>query len=121
MKLFFFFIVPSQLNGYDCGLFVCRYAAGLHKIRDEIFTFADIYETQSPLLQKVTLNPNFQFNQAVVNEFRLQLGTLLDNLSSVYLNGKVPKRRNRKSASKKPRTTKVQLKKKGQRNEEAES
>jgi hypothetical protein len=64
------------------------------------------------LLQKVTLSPNFQFNQAVVNEFRLQLGTLLDNLSSVYLNGKVPKRRNRKSASKKPRTTKVQLKKK---------
>jgi hypothetical protein len=57
---FLCFKVPTQLNGYDYGLFVCRYAAGLHKIRHELFTYTDIYSTSSPLLEKVTLNYNFQ-------------------------------------------------------------
>jgi hypothetical protein len=73
INLSFFLLVPSQLNGYDCGLIVCRYAAGLHKIRDELFTYTDIYLSKSPLLEKITHNPNFQINQSVVNEFRLQL------------------------------------------------
>jgi hypothetical protein len=82
--------VPSQLNGYDCGLFVCLYAAGLHKIREQLMTYSDVYSYQSPLLEKITLNSNFQFNQGVVNDFRHQLGALLDNLSSVYQFGVVP-------------------------------
>jgi Ulp1 family protease len=57
---FLCFVVPSQLNRYNCGLFVCHYAAGLHKIRHELFTYTDIYSTSSPLLEKVTLNYNFQ-------------------------------------------------------------
>jgi hypothetical protein len=109
---FFFYTVPSQLNGYDCGLFVCRYAAGLHKIKDELFTFKDIYASQSPLLEKITLNSNFQFDQVVVDEFRLQLGTLVDNLSSVYHHGKLPKRTKRKDSTKKQRATKGKIKKK---------
>jgi hypothetical protein len=83
--------VPSQVNGYDCGLFVCCYAVGLHNMRDEIFTYADIYCSNSPLLEKVTLNSNFQFDQEVVTSFREQLGTLVENLSSVYHFGKVRK------------------------------
>ena len=82
--------MPSQLNGYDCGLFVCLYAAGLHKIREQLMTYSDVYSYQSPLLEKITLNSNFQFNQGVVNDFRHQLGALLDNLSSVYQFGVVP-------------------------------
>ncbi|MFO0446462.1 MAG: hypothetical protein ACK51L_02225, partial [bacterium] len=53
-------------------------------------TYSDVYSYQSPLLEKITLNSNFQFNQGVVNDFRHQLGALLDNLSSVYQFGVVP-------------------------------
>jgi hypothetical protein len=87
---FISFLVPIQSNGFDCGLFVCRYAAGLHKIRHELFTYSDIYSTSSPLLEKLTQNSNFQFHQRTVTEFRIQLGTLIDNLSSVYKFGKLP-------------------------------
>jgi len=53
-------------------------------------TYSDVYSYQSSLLEKITLNSNFQFNQGVVNDFRHQLGALLDNLSSVYHFGVVP-------------------------------
>jgi hypothetical protein len=52
--------------------------------------YSDVYSYHSPLLEKITLNSNFQFNQGIVNDFRHQLGALLDNLSSVYQFGVVP-------------------------------
>jgi hypothetical protein len=88
--LFLSALVPSQFNGYDCGLFVCLYAAGLHKIREQLMIYSDVYSYQSPLSEKITLNSNFQFNQGIVNDFRHQMGALLDNLSSVYHFGVVP-------------------------------
>jgi hypothetical protein len=67
---FFILLVPMQLNGYDCGLFVCRYAVAFHKvIKDSIFTYKDLYYSHSPLLDKITNSDHFRFNQAVIDEF----------------------------------------------------
>ena len=92
--------MPRQLNGYDCGLFVCQYAAALHQNIDFIFTHDDIYSSSSPLLEKITHNEHFQFDQGVITDFREQLGSLIDNLSSVYHFGKLPKSSWRKSGGK---------------------
>jgi len=92
--------VPRQLNGYDCGLFVCQYAAALHQNIDFIFTHDDIYSSSSPLLEKITQNEHFQFDQGVITDFREQLGSLIDSLSSVHHFGKLPKSSRRKSGGK---------------------
>ncbi len=80
----YFFLVPQQRNGYDCGLFVCRYAYAMYQMRNETITYHDIYKEKSSLLSKITNSQLFQFNQKLINEFRIQLGQLIDNLSSVY-------------------------------------
>jgi len=76
-------LVPQQKNGYDCGLFVCRYA----------------------------YNEHFRFNQEVINQFRIQLKQLLQNLSDVYRYGTLKKARKSKSRKlgilKKPRQSKT--------------
>jgi hypothetical protein len=112
ITFFLCFVVPSQLNGYDCSLFVCCYAAGLHKIRHELFTYTVIYSLTSPLLEKVTQNYNFQFDQQSVSKFRIQLGTLVDNFSCVYNFGTLPTTQRGKDAEKKQRAAKSNPKKK---------
>jgi len=37
--LFFINIVPRQWSRYDCGLFVCRFAAALHQYIDFFHTW----------------------------------------------------------------------------------
>jgi len=57
--LFFIIIVPRQWIGYDCGLYVCRYAAALHRSVDLCFTNDDLYSCSSPLFHKITCNETF--------------------------------------------------------------
>ena len=53
-------------------------------MRNETFTFHDVYKDNSPLCSKVTNSKLFQFNQKLINQFRVQLQKLIDNLSAVY-------------------------------------
>jgi hypothetical protein len=69
--------VPQQKNGFDCGLYVCRYAYGIFKLREQVTSITNLIHTSE----------HFQFNQQVINQFRTQLGKLLDKLSNVYLHG----------------------------------
>jgi hypothetical protein len=109
--LFFIITVPRQLNGYDCGLYVCRYVAALHQSIDLCVTNDDLYSCSSPLLDKITCNEHFQFDQAVIPDFRIRLGILIDNLSGVYHFGKVPNRTQKSSAGKATKTYKAPKKK----------
>jgi hypothetical protein len=54
------------------------------QMSNETITFYDVYKKSSPLLSKVTNLQLFNFNQKLINEFRIQLGKLIDNLSTVY-------------------------------------
>jgi hypothetical protein len=69
--------VPQQKNGFDCGLYVCRYAYGIFKLREQVTSITNLIMTSE----------HFRFNQQVINQFRTQLGKLLDRLSNVYLHG----------------------------------
>jgi hypothetical protein len=82
--------VPRQKNGFNCGLFLCRYALGIYKLREQTFTYEVVYRNKTPLLKKVTNNALFIFNQKVVDDFRKQLGELCDNLYHVFHHGTVP-------------------------------
>jgi len=104
-------LVPQQKNGYDCGLFVCRYAYAIFKIRDQFFNQLDISGSKLLLRDEIINNEHFRFNQEVINQFRIQLKQLLQNLSDVYRYGTLKKARKSKSRKlgilKKPRQSKT--------------
>jgi len=83
--------VPRQKNGFDCGFFTCQYALGINKLKDQSYTYEDVFRSKTPLLKKLSNNAIFLFNQKVVDEFRTQLGKLCDNLHHVYHYNKVPR------------------------------
>jgi len=76
--------VATQSNTYDCALYVCRYALGLYFIRDQRFTYKDVFVEKTPLLSKLSSNILFQFDQYVVKRFRHQLRVLILNLCQCY-------------------------------------
>jgi len=104
-------LVPQQKNGYDCGLFVCCYAYAIFKIRDQFFNQLDIASSKLLLKDEIINNEHFRFNQEVINQFRIQLKQLLQNLSNVYHYGTLKKARQSKSRKlgilKKPRQSKT--------------
>ncbi len=63
---------------------------GIYKLQEQSFTHEDVYKNKTPLLKKLTNTSFFIFNQKVVDEFRMQLGNLCDNLYSVFHYNKVP-------------------------------
>jgi len=64
---------------------VCRYAVAFHEvIKNSIFMYKDLYYSRSPLLEKITDSDHFPFNQAVIDEFRVQLGLLIDILGDLF-------------------------------------
>jgi hypothetical protein len=77
----FFPTVPQQKNGFDHGLYICQYAFGIFKIRQQIISKNDILIINN--------NKYFQFGQRHINQFQKQLGKLLD--SQVYRSGSLSK------------------------------
>ena len=62
----------------------------MYKLRNEKFTYYDVFKETTPLLSKVTKHKLFTFNQKVIDQFRCQLGTLIENLSHVYKHNRLP-------------------------------
>jgi hypothetical protein len=90
---FFLVAVPKQGNGFDCGLFTCQYAYAFFKIREHITSTSDVLGNTTSLDFLITNNRYMNFNQKIINQFRVQLGKLLDKLSNVYLHGMLGKRK----------------------------
>jgi len=64
---------------------VCKYAVDIHSVLlGNFFTYSDVYHNRSPLRQKVTDSIHFAFDQTVIDDFRVQLGSLIDNLHKIY-------------------------------------
>ena len=83
---FFPFSVPTQKNGWDCGVFVCRYAFALYSMRDRDITFGDAKKDQYgiPLERAITESDAFQFDGSDIVRIRKNLDMLIDRLSIIY-------------------------------------
>ncbi len=88
MSIFHFIIspypVPQQTNGFDCGLFVCRYAHALYQNRFTPITFVDLHLEKPPLKTAIMESNFFKFDDLQVTLLRTVLGVLIDNLTRVY-------------------------------------
>lgn len=82
-----FAAVPMQNNTWDCGVFVCRYALAICKLRRRKFTFRDVH-SDSPFHRLVSGGAAFDFNMKDIVRFRGEFQKLIENLSGVWENWK---------------------------------
>jgi hypothetical protein len=88
--------VPYQDNGCDCGMYVCRYAYGMYRLRSTPFTFeaAEVTTTErnwspSPSFCKlISKSPAFEFNATDVARMRKEMEKLIERLSNLYMRWK---------------------------------
>ena len=89
----YFISVPYQNNGCDCGVFVCRYAFSLLRLRNVEFKFDTTgyknYNKASKTLPKIletliTHSEAFRFQSEDMIRLRSEFAKLIDNLSDMY-------------------------------------
>ena len=86
--------VPQQDNGYDCGVFVCRYAYALYLKRNQRFTESDVGREGSYFHNIVTRSPEFTFDMPDIRRLRADIKTLLNALEREFLRRRERKRGN---------------------------
>jgi hypothetical protein len=82
--------VPRQDNGSDCGVFVCRYALAIFKLRHLKFTDKDAgIEKGSDLIQEpfselITNGKEFDFDCDDIRRIRAEYQNFIRNLHPLY-------------------------------------
>ncbi len=107
--------IPYQNNGWDCGVFVCRYALGVLALRNSSFQ-ADVCIKKKDRPATVKLNvgkiiaecKGFDFDMRDIARLREEFATLIDRLSDTF---------NRKEEERK----KMKLKLKNEKEEQKEN
>jgi hypothetical protein len=88
-------VVPYQDNSCDCGVFVCRYAYGMYRLRAMPFTYeavtpAEGADTTGISFEGIiTNNPAFDFNRKDVSRIRKEIMSLIEGLSNIYTRWKL--------------------------------
>jgi hypothetical protein len=72
-------VIAQQENGFDCGLYCCRFANGLLKLvqHGSPFIYKDVYMERSPLSSRITCNSMFHLLPIMFIPFRRSLDNLL--------------------------------------------
>ncbi len=79
-----YFTVPKQKNNFDCGMYTCQFAFAMYQFRDYLFYYDRLY-TEEPRLKDIVQSAAFAFTGKDTAKLRKNMGTLLDNLSTLYL------------------------------------
>jgi hypothetical protein len=90
-------LVPFQNNGWDCGVFVCRYAQSLFRLRDRKFSYADASDEgklNCTFKRMITDSPEFDFGMNDISRLRKELMILIERLSHIYVPWKADHDRN---------------------------
>lgn len=104
--------IPYQNNGWDCGVFVCRYAFGVMALRNVNFHIKKSkdakhrkQETKRLLKEIITEGNEFAFDMSDIERLRREFATLIDKLSDMYKRKKQEERRQAKSSLKEEQNT----------------
>jgi hypothetical protein len=96
--------VPYQSNGWDCGVFVCRYAYGFKCLQTLPFTYDDVGfvpgNTANWFENAITDSDAFRFRDRDIVSLRANMKTLIERLSEVYSPWSQAQKRNRQSEKK---------------------
>jgi hypothetical protein len=98
--------VPYQSNGWDCGVFICRYAYGFKCIQSLSFSYAEVgYDptrTATWFETAITDSNAFRFGDGEIASLRVDMKTLIERLSEIYGPWSHDQKRNRQ-LEKKPK------------------
>jgi hypothetical protein len=98
--------VPYQSNGWDCGVFVCRYAYGFKCIQSLSFSYAEVgYDpghTATWFETAITNSTAFRFGDGEIASLRVDMKILIERLSEIYGPWSLAQKRNRQ-LEKKPK------------------
>eukprot|EP00592_Proboscia_alata_P003477 CAMPEP_0194371010 /NCGR_PEP_ID=MMETSP0174-20130528/19348_1 /TAXON_ID=216777 /ORGANISM="Proboscia alata, Strain PI-D3" /LENGTH=1104 /DNA_ID=CAMNT_0039148789 /DNA_START=158 /DNA_END=3472 /DNA_ORIENTATION=- len=75
--------IPYQSNGWDCGVFICRYAYGLYQRRDRLITCKDL--ENGHFKEAITDSPEFDFSSDDIKRIRREMLALIGGLSDIYI------------------------------------
>lgn len=93
---------PGQLNGYDCGVFVCRNAYAVTLLRHRLFSYADFgYPEQNAkisMFEESEGKEAFSFDHGDIDRLRENLLKLIENLSFVYAQWRTQQQQKRREA-----------------------
>jgi hypothetical protein len=75
--------VPYQDNGWDCGVFVCRYASAIYEIRHVEFSrgTAQLMDGGNPFNNLISNNHHFCFGMADIAAMRREMKVLIQRLA----------------------------------------
>lgn len=96
-------VVPYQTNGWDCGVFVCRYAYGFKCIQSQQFSYQEIGFQDAPKKHESWLNDlisskdAFRFGDSEISSLRKDMKVLIERLHKVYGPWSKEQKRKRKS------------------------
>ena len=74
--------VPTQQNGYDCGIYSLRFFFGILRKRFIDFCARDVFDRAASF---VTRSSDFSFSPELITHLRERLLRLLSNLSELYI------------------------------------
>jgi Ulp1 family protease len=86
--------IPYQINKVDCGVYVCRYAYAMYRMRERPFTYADVKYFDNPntkqpcFTELITNHKAFDFNAEDIVRIRSEFMQLLERLCKMYLKWK---------------------------------
>jgi hypothetical protein len=99
-------LVPKQLNSWDCGVFVCRYAYSMLLLRHNEFTFSGSDNARGKCcmtsFKNLIKSDAFRFNLDDIARLRDEIRTLIERLSELYLDWKARNATRNNEESKKP-------------------
>jgi hypothetical protein len=77
---------PQQTNGCDCGVFVCRYAYAMLRLRHNTFSWteANANDPKNSFPELITGSEEFNFDMADIADFRDEIAMLVKGLSTYY-------------------------------------
>jgi len=103
--------VPFQTNGYDCGIFVCRYAYALYRLRHLKFLHKEVFSTavlgsptrfrckkKNAFKSLITNGQDFKFEMEDIDQMRSDFKKFIQKLSPIYRQWKNGKKRSEEEA-----------------------
>ena len=80
--------VPLQKNGYDCGVFVLKYAQAICKLKSSHIDYSIANTSKDGISDMIANSQHFKFTQKDIDRIRIEFKAVIQNLHPIYMGEK---------------------------------